>query len=247
MSYYRSYYGNERDLFSRYDITKELKGVFINSAYETNKPKCIEAYMDNFLYNDNLDAENTMARLKEICSSHMLPIKAIEQNQTNICNIKCEDYDTKVEIENTGPYSFNLSSEVFVLPPMSNQHIDLERLKIEIAPNRRFLKPILVPRFEIQNMYEDAIKSHESHMKKDEVSFSSLLFKTYKNIEKDFVSILLSGGQFIPCGYVVSKSIHEPINMKPAKVEPFQKCIIKVFRPSTMQFPDFVDIVLEND
>jgi hypothetical protein len=172
----------------------------------------------------------------------MLPIEAIEQNQTNICNIKCEDYDTKVEIENTGPYSFNLSSEVYLLPPMPNQHIDLERLKIEIAPNRRFLKPILVPRFEIQNMYEDAIKS-----KNNETSFSSLLFKTYQNIEQDFFNILLSGGQFIPCGYIVSKSVHEPINMKPAKIEPFQKCIIKVFKPLTMQFPDLANLVLEND
>ena len=235
MSYYKLYSGIEN--FQNY--TETLRGVFINSAYESNKSKCSEAYLENFLYDENVGKTTTLARLREICSSNWLPIREIECNRNNVCSIKCEDYDDKVEIENTGPFSFQLGHHVYVLPPIPNQAVDLDRLKIEVSPRQTFLKPMLVPDFEIANIYEDAIKS----VGDTDSSYSSLLFKTYGDVSEEIFEMLGSGCQFRPGGYVASKSGHEPPNGKAVEIKPFCKLVMRVARPATVVIPDILRLL----
>ncbi|KAH3796185.1 hypothetical protein DPMN_149752 [Dreissena polymorpha] len=215
-----------------------LKGVFINSAYESNKHKCSDAYIEHFLYNDSMDMPSTVSRIKEICSSHMLPIRDIECNANKLYNIKCEDFDSHIEIENTGPYPFSLADEVYVLPPIPNQCIDLERLKMQVSPRFSCYKPILVPKFEIANIYEDIIKSF-----KNEKTFSSILFKTFTSIGNEMAEMIISGCQFTPCGYVLAKSGHEPPNIRSVQIKPFQKFVMKVVKPCTFPMPDLFKLL----
>lgn len=238
MSYYR-FFNSRNDFSNDVDFTETLKGVFINTSYESNRIKCAEAYVDNFLFNENVDKDTTIVRLKEISSSTMLPIRDIECNKNNLCSIKCEDYDVQIEVENTGPFSFKLDNQVYVLPPIPNKSVDLERLKIEVSPRQTFLKPIIVPKFEIANILEDTIVSLKNH----EAVWSSLLFQTYGNIGEEILQLLASGGQFLPSGYVVSKSSHEPPNLRTVTIEPFEKFVMKVTRPLTAAIPDMLSIM----
>ena len=199
---------------NQYTLTETLKGVFINAAYESNKSKCAEAYTENFLYNENMDMISTISRLREICSSAMLPIKEIECSPTQLCSIKCEDYDTKIEIENNGPFELNLADEVYVLPPIPSSVLDIDRLRVDISPRMTFLKPIVVPHFEICNILDDAVKAQ----KETEPNFDSLLFKTFNDIGEHLLKMLLSGFYFTPSGYVVSKSGLEPPDMKAVSI-----------------------------
>ncbi len=134
----------------------------------------------------------------------MAPIKEIECNHNQMCFIRCEDFDVKAEVENTGPFSFNLADDVYVLPPIPNQLVDFDRLKVHIG-RQTYLKPLLVPKYEIVNMYEDVAKSSSSS---SHPTYSSLLFKTFPNVAEEVVNLLACGLGFVPSGYVVSKSSH---------------------------------------
>lgn len=236
MSYYRLL---QNDLVNEFNLTETLKGVFINTAYESNRYKCAEAYLENFLYDENVDKDTTVARLRDLCHSRMLPIREIESNRNNLCSIKCEDYDVQVEIQNTGPFSFQLDNEVFVLPPIPNKSLDFERLKIDVSPRQTFIKPIVVPKFEIANIINDVFQT----LTKTERVWSSMLFQTYGDIGEDLFKIFLAGGQFLPSGYVVSKSAHEPPNMRTVTIEPFEKFVMKTCRPYSASFLDMFSLI----
>jgi len=204
-----------------------LKGIFINSSYESNKLKCYEAYPDNFLFTEDMSVDNTMGRLKEMCNSFMLPIKEIERNPVGLCNIKCEDFDVKVEIENIGPFSFHLADDVYVLPPLPFESTDNENLKINLS-NKTYLKPLVVPKHEIANIYDDMF----NQLKMEECCYASLLYKTYKeSIHHEMLKFMLSGYQFIPSGYIVAKSSHEPPNLNAVTIKPFERFIIVTSKP----------------
>lgn len=237
MSYFRLINDTDKEI-NQYTLTETLKGVFINAAYESNKSKCAEAYTENFLYSENIDLISTVSRLREILSSTMLPIKEIECSPTQLCSIKCEDYDVKVEIENTGPFEFNLADEVYVIPPIPNSVIDIDRLRIDISPRSSFLKPIIVPHFEICNILDDAVKVQ----KETEPNYESILFKTFNDIGDHVLEMFLSGLYFAPCGYVVSKSGHEPPDMKAVSIKPNHRFVMKVLKPSTLRMPNFVKL-----
>lgn len=242
MSYFRLLNDIDSEI-NQYTLTETLKGVFINAAYESNKCKCVEAYTENFLYSENIDILSTVSRLREICSATMLPIKEIECGPTQLCNIKCEDYDVKVEIENTGPFEFNLADEVYVLPPIPSPALDLDRLKIDISPRSTFLKPIVVPHFEICNILDDAIKSDRD----SEQNYESLLFKTFNDIGEPVLEMLSSGFYFVPSGYVVSKSGHEPPDLKAVTIKPNHKFVMKVLKPSTLLMPNLFTLFQNNE
>lgn len=236
MSFYK-FCRSQNDFSNDVNFTEMLQGVFINTAYESNRIKCAEAYIENFLFSENIGKDITMVRLKEICSCTMLPIRDIDCNKTNLCSIKCEDYDTQIEIENTGPFSLKLDNQIYVLPPIPNKSIDSERLKIDLQ-RKTFLKPIIVPRFEIVNIFDDVLISKKRH----NPAWSSLLFKTFGDVGDDILEIVLSGGQFLPSGYVVSKSSHEPPNLRTVTIEPFEKFVMKVTKPLVNSFPDMTSL-----
>ena len=238
MSYYKIFSGLD-DFQNQHNYTQTLRGVFISSDYESNKSKCSEAFLENFLFDTCVGKEVTMARLKDICSSTWLPIREVECNLSKQFSIKCEEFDDKVEIENTGPFSFQLGHPIYVLPPVPNPVVDLDRLKIEISHQQTFLKPMLVPRFEIANLFEDALKSSND----TESSYSSLLFKTYGDVAEELFEMLASGCQFVPSGYVASKSGHEPPNGKAVEIKSFSKLVMKVVRPTTMVMPDLFSLI----
>lgn len=227
------YFYSYSDINKEHDYTETLKGVFISTAFESNKLKCSEAYVENFLYSDAMDMQTTAARLKEINSSTMLPIKEIECNPNHLCNIKCEDYDVKVEVTNTGPYSFAQGDEVFVLPPIPNQAVDIERLRINLSPTRTFLTPITVPPFEIANITDDLLNWYKNGDERI-ASYSSLLFKTYRDIGRSLLELFVSGCWFVPSGYVIATCKHEPPDCKAVKISPFQKFVLKTFKPMTI-------------
>ena len=233
MTYYNFFTNNNHQTWSL-DIKHILKGVFISSSYESNKIKCNEAYLDNFLYTEDMSLETTIGRIKAILGSFMLPIKDIERNLVGLCNIKCEDFNAKVEITNTGPHSFHLSEDVYILPPIPCDNTDLDVLKMNIS-NKVYLKPIIVPKHEIINIYEDMYNLQ--HCTED-YCFSSLLYKAYKDeIHDDLFRLLLSGYDFNPIGYVVSKSSHEPPSVNAVTIKPNEKCIIVISKPmSTLSF-----------
>ena len=233
MSYYKTFNGFD-DFQNHQNYTESLRGVFISSAYESNKSKCSEAYFENFLFDTCVGKETTMARLKDICSATWLPIREVESNLNKQCNIKCEEFDDKVEIENTGPFSFQLGHPIYVFPPIPNPVVDLDRLKIELSSRQTFFKPMLVPKFEIANILDDTLKKESD----SEPSYSSLLFKTYGDVTDDLFEIFASGYQFTPSGYVASKSGHEPPNGKAVEIKSFEKLVMKVVRPTTMVMPD---------
>ncbi len=121
---------------------------------------------------------------------------------------------------------------MYVLPPIPNPLVDIDRLKVHLGQNRcSFLKPILVPKNEIVNMYEDVAKSLSSSSNRP--TYSSLLFKTFPDVAEEVANLLSSGCQFVPSGYVVSKSSHEPPGIKTVKVHPFEKFVMKVVKPTT--------------
>lgn len=224
------YFYTYDDLNKNYDYTETLKGVFISTAYESNKCKCSEAYVENFLYNETMDLQTTIGRLRDINSSNILPIKEIECNPNHLCNIKCEDYDVKVEVTNTGPYSLSQGDQVFVLPPIPNQTIGIERLKINLSPTRTYLSPITIPPFEIANITDDLLNWYKNGNERT-ISYSSLLFKTYNDIGKYLLEFFVSGCWFSPSGYVVATCKHEPPDCKPVEIKPFQKFVLKTFKP----------------
>jgi hypothetical protein len=240
MPYFKLFQSSS-DLLGQQQFADRLKGVFINTSYESSKSRCSEAFVENFLFlGECMDMQTTVARLRDMCSSFMAPIKEVECNHNQLCYIKCEDFDVKVEVENTGPFSFNLTDDVYVLPPIPNQIVDVERLKVDL-PRGTFLKPLLVPRIEIANVYEDVLKSAVD----ERPSYSSLLFKTFPDVADELVKLLTSGCQFVPCGYVVSKSSHEPPSINTVKVKPFDKFVMKVVKPTTPAVPVISDFVAE--
>ena len=107
---------------------------------------------------------------------------------------------------------------------------------MNLTSKQSFLKPVLVPRYEIVNLYEDFMKS----LQEEDSNYSSLLFKTFKNIDQELQRLFLSGCQFVPVGYVVSKSGHEPPSIRPVKIEPFHKFVLKVGKPNVIPWPDFI-------
>ncbi len=231
MSYFKLFQSE----LNQQQFTTKLKGVFINTSYENNKSRCSEAFVENFLYDEaNMDMQTTTARLREICSFFVAPIKEIECNHNQMCFIRCEDFDVKAEVENTGPFSFNLADDVYVLPPIPNQLVDFDRLKVHIG-RQTYLKPLLVPKYEIVNMYEDVAKSSSSS---SHPTYSSLLFKTFPNVAEEVVNLLACGLGFVPSGYVVSKSSHEPPGIKAVKIQPFEKFVMKIVKPTTAAMPD---------
>lgn len=239
MNYYNLFRQDFNSLDQSY-LTNSLKGVFINSSYESNKSKCNEAYLEHFLYNEDMSLQTTVGRLNEICTSFMLPIKEIEKNALGLCSIKCEDFDVKVEIENTGPFSFNLTDDVYILPPIPCSSIDKERLKINIPFYDNFLRPLVVPRHEIANMYEDMMKQ----VRKEEVCFNSLLYKTYhEEVHDEMLNLILSGQHFLPSGYIVAKSSHEPPGLNAVTINPFQKFIMVITKPLSLPFFNYAKFI----
>ena len=222
----------------RTNMSELLQGVFVNSSFESNKSKCAEAFVENMFFDECMDMQTTVNRLRDMCTSTFLPIQEIECNATGLCSLKCENFDVKVEVENTGPFPFLISDDVYVLPPLPNPDINTDRLRIDLAHKQSFLKPMLVPRFEVVNIYEDFMKSFQD----DDPSYSSILFKTFPGIDQEMQHLFLSGCQFIPVGYVVSKSGHEPPSIRSVKIEPFNKFVLKIGKPCVVPWPDFIKI-----
>lgn len=238
---YCSSFRSDFDHFEQVNLTHILKGVFINSAYESNKIKCNEAYLENVLYNEDMSLQTTVGRLHEMCSSFMLPIKEVEKNALGLCSIKCEDFDVKVEVENVGPFSFNLADDVFILPPMPCTSIDKERLKINVAFQGTFLKPLIVPKHEIANIYDDMLHFEQ---RKNEC-FTSMLYKTYGDeIHIEMINLVSLGYNFLPTGYVVAKSSHEPPSLNAVTIHPFEKFIMVLTTPMVVPYFCFARTLL---
>lgn len=235
---YNSLFRDYCEFDAKTNLTELLHGIFINSSYESNKRKCSEAFLENILIDESVDMLSTVNRLRDIGSCTMLPIKEIESSATGLCSIKCEDFDVKVEVENTGPFPFFLSDDVYVMPPIPNPDVNMDLLKIDISSSQSFLKPLLIPRFEIVNMYEDFMKSYQE----DDPKYSSLLFKTFNGIDQEIQKLFLSGCQFTPVGYVVAKSGHEPPSIRPVKIEPHHKFVLKIVKPNIVPWPDFIKV-----
>ena len=230
---YSNLYSRKSKLIDQPNLTHSLQGLFINSSYESNKLKCNEAYIDNFLYCEDMSMQTTLERLKDIWSCHMLPIREIEKNPLGMCNIKCENFDVKVEVENVGPYSLNITDDIFILPPLPCDIIDTEKLKIDLMTRKTYVKPILVPKQEIANLYDDVC----THNTDKECCASSLLYKAYgKDVHKELVKIFLSGYDISPVGYVVAKSSHEPPSLNAVTIKPFEKFIMTISKPRPVPY-----------
>ncbi len=146
--------------------------------------------------------------------------------------IRCEDFDVKAEVENTvrtrSTWRTTCTSCSHSKP--TGRHRPTQ--STSRTDRCSFLKPILVPKNEIVNMYEDVAKSLSSSSS-NRPTYSSLLFKTFPDVAEEVANLLSSGCQFVPSGYVVSKSSHEPPGIKTVKVHPFEKFVMKVVKPTT--------------
>jgi hypothetical protein len=59
--------------------------------------------------------------------------------------------------------------------------------------------------------------------------------------------MLSSGFYFVPSGYVVSKSGHEPPDLKAVTIKPNHKFVMKVLKPSTLLMPNLFTLFQNNE